>query len=141
MARKSKGRQKIEMIRMSKESNLLVIILKESFWSLAIELLHPLVKKLPLSSSLLVTLMFNPSLIVGMREEARQRARQIEEGKPREVVWWEGPIVKLGVQELQQLKVAMAELKKNVAKQQAHIHGFYSILKKKCVDAHNEGDM
>lgn len=163
MARKSKGRQKIEMTRMSKESNLLVTFSKRrsGLFKKAYELhtlcgaeigiivfspgkkvfsyghpcLYSLIdrfltgKSAPGSSSaqlveahraasirelnMQLTDMLNQLEIERRRGEELARVRKGSQGR----CWWEAPTNQLGIQELEQLKVAMEDLKKNVAKQ------------------------
>ncbi|KAM7470540.1 hypothetical protein LguiA_008723 [Lonicera macranthoides] len=164
MPRKSKGRQKIEMTKMSKESNLLVTFSKRrsGLFKKASELCtlcgaeiaiivfspgkkvfsfgHPCVESIvdrfltrnpPSTNSntlQLVEAHRNASVrelntqfteLVNELEEEKKRgeeltkARKVNQGK----CWWESPIEELRLEELEQLKVAMEELKKNVAKQ------------------------
>ncbi|CAI9103332.1 OLC1v1001795C1 [Oldenlandia corymbosa var. corymbosa] len=163
MARKSKGRQKIQMTRMSKESNLLVTFSKRrsGLFKKAYELHtlcgieigiivfspgkkvfsygHPCLYSLidrfltgksapSTSSSQLVeahrsasiqelnkqlTEMLNQLEIERKYSEEFSNLRKASQGR----CWWEAPTDQLGQDELEQLKVAMEELKKNVAKQ------------------------
>lgn len=164
MPRKSKGRQKIEMTKMSKESNLLVTFSKRrsGLFKKASELCtlcgaeiaiivfspgkkafsfgHPCVESIvdrfltrnppSINSNTLqlVEAHRNASVrelntqfteLVNELEEEKKRgeelskARKANQGK----CWWETPIEELRLEELEQLKVAMEELKKNVAKQ------------------------
>ncbi|KAL3515393.1 hypothetical protein ACH5RR_022295 [Cinchona calisaya] len=163
MARKSKGRQKIEMTRMSKESNLLVTFSKRrsGLFKKAYELHtlcgaeiaiivfspgkkvfsygHPCLysiidrfvtgKSSSSSSSaqlveahrsasirelnMQLTEMLNQLEAERKRGEELAKHRKASQGK----CWWEAPVSELGLQELEQLKVAVENLKKNVVKQ------------------------
>ncbi|KAK3012001.1 hypothetical protein RJ639_011259 [Escallonia herrerae] len=163
MPRKSRGRQKIEMTRMSKESNLLVTFSKRrsGLFKKASELCtlcgadiaiivfspgkkvfsfgHPCVDSVvdrfltrnPPSSSGTLQLVeahrnasvreLNVHLTELLNQLEGEKKRGEELAKMRKAsqdrCWWEAPIEKLGLQELEQLKVAMEELNKNVAKQ------------------------
>ncbi|CAK9167873.1 unnamed protein product [Ilex paraguariensis] len=164
MARKSKGRQKIEMTRMSKESNLLVTFSKRrsGLFKKASELCtlcgaeiaiivfspgkkafsfgHPCVESIidrfmtrtltPSSSTTLqlveahrnanvheLNMQLTEALNIMETEKKRGEELTKIRKESQDRCWWEAPIDKLGLQELEQLKVAMEELKKNVAKQ------------------------
>ncbi|KAL3538763.1 hypothetical protein ACH5RR_002129 [Cinchona calisaya] len=169
MTRKSRGRQKIEMTRMSKASNLLVTFSKRrsGLFKKAYELHtlcgaeiailvfspgkkvfsygHPCLysiidrfvtgKSSPNSSSSsnnpssrLLEAHRNASIrelnmqlteMLNQLEADRKRGEELIKLRKanREKCWWEAPVNELGVEELEQLKVAMEELKKNVAKQ------------------------
>ncbi|XP_052171279.1 agamous-like MADS-box protein AGL62 [Diospyros lotus] len=163
MARKSKGRQKVEMTRMSKESNLLVTFSKRrsGLFKKASELCtlcgaeiaiivfspgkkafsfgHPCVdtiidRFLSRSASTgsgataqMVEAHRNASVrelnaqlteVMNQLEGEKKRGEELMGGKARkERCWWEAPIQELGMQQLEQLKAAMEDLKKNVTKQ------------------------
>ncbi|XP_024993439.1 agamous-like MADS-box protein AGL62, partial [Cynara cardunculus var. scolymus] len=162
-ARKSKGRQKIQMKRMVKVSNLLVTFSKRrsGLFKKASELCilcgveiavvvfspgkkvfsfgHPSVETIvdrfltqnppPNSStSQLVEAHRNANIhqlnrqltcVNGQLEIEKNRSEELS--KIRKVGqdnhWWEAPIENLGLQELEQLKVAMEVLKKNIGEQ------------------------
>ncbi|KAI5661217.1 hypothetical protein M9H77_20540 [Catharanthus roseus] len=164
MAKKSKGRQKIEMTRMSKESNLLVTFSKRrsGLFKKAYELTtlcgveiaiivfspgkkvfsfgHPNVVPIidrfqnPNSSpspgarsSQIVEAHRNASVrelniqLEELQEQLDDQKKRGEDlGKMRKAsqgrCWWEAPVTQLGLQEVEQLKEAMEELKKNTAK-------------------------
>ncbi|XP_059651084.1 agamous-like MADS-box protein AGL62 [Cornus florida] len=169
MARRSKGRQKVEMTRMSKESNLLVTFSKRrsGLFKKASELCilcgaevaivvfspgkkvfsfgHPGVESImdrfltrnpPSSSSsttsttLQLVEAHRDASIRELNKQLTEVLNRLEAEKKhgeelssvrkasRSKGWWEGPIEGLGPVELEQLKVAMEELKKDVAKQE-----------------------
>ncbi|CAA2996684.1 agamous-like MADS-box AGL62 [Olea europaea subsp. europaea] len=163
MTRKSRGRQKIEMAKMSKESNLLVTFSKRrsGLFKKASELCtlcgaeiaiivfspgkkvfsfgHPCVESIvdrymmrnstPSSSTMqLMEAHRNASVrelnmqltnILSQLESEKKcgeeltRIRKASQG----TCWWEAPFNELRLEELEQLKGAMEELKKNVANQ------------------------
>ncbi|KAA8536301.1 hypothetical protein F0562_028779 [Nyssa sinensis] len=163
MARKSKGRQKIEMTRMSKESNLLVTFSKRrsGLFKKASELCtlcgaeiaiivfspgkkvfsfgHPCVESIidrfltrnppPNSSTFQLVEAHRSASVRELNTQLTEVLNQLEAEKQcgeeltkvrkasQNKRWWEAPIEELGLQELEQLKVAMEELKENVAKQ------------------------
>ncbi|KAL2476815.1 Agamous-like MADS-box protein AGL62 [Forsythia ovata] len=163
MTRKSRGRQKIEMTRMSKESNLLVTFSKRrsGLFKKASELCtlcgaeiaiivfspgkkvfsfgHPCVESIvdrylmrnstPSSSTLqLMEAHRNASVrelnmqLTNMLSQLEAEKKCSEEfskiGKASQgTCWWEAPINELCLEELEQLKAAMEELKKNAANQ------------------------
>ncbi|KAL7212797.1 hypothetical protein ACSBR2_015474 [Camellia fascicularis] len=167
MERKSKGRQKIAMTRMSNESNLIVTFSKRrsGLFKKASELCtlcgaeiaiivfspgkkafsfgHPCVdtvvdcflsrNSLPNSGSLqLVKAHCNANVsklnlqlteALDMLEAEKKRGEELNKMRKasRERCWWEAPVSELGLQQLEQLKVAMEDLKKNVAKQSKKI--------------------
>ncbi|KAL7236225.1 hypothetical protein ACSBR1_019478 [Camellia fascicularis] len=124
MARKSKGRQKIEITRMSKESNRLVTFSKRR---------SGLFKK----ASELCTLCGSLQLVEAHRnanvrelnlhltealdtlEAEKKKGEELNKMRKdsRDKCWWEAPVSELGLQQLEQLKVAMEDLEKNVVKQ------------------------
>ncbi|XP_059311279.1 agamous-like MADS-box protein AGL62 [Lycium ferocissimum] len=165
MAKKtSKGRQKIQMTKMSKESNLLVTFSKRrsGLFKKASELCtlcgveiaiivfspghkvfsfgHPNVESIvnrfltrnPTSTSSTTSQLVEAHRSANVRElnmQLMEILNQLEFEKKREVElvkikkakigknWWEGPVNELGLGELEQLKLGMEELKKNVTKQ------------------------
>lgn len=165
MARKSKGRQKIEMTKMSKESNLLVTFSKRrsGLFKKASELCtlcgveiaiivfspgkkvfsfgHPCVESILdrfLSSNINTAQNSSTLQLVEAHRNATVRElnihlteliNQLEVEKNRgeeftkmsnarkEMCWWEAPINELGIEDLEQLKMAMEGLKRNVDKQ------------------------
>ncbi|MCD7451632.1 hypothetical protein HAX54_012894 [Datura stramonium] len=169
MAKKmSKGRQKIQMTKMSKESNLLVTFSKRrsGLFKKASELCtlcgveiaivvfspghkvfsfgHPNVESIvnrfltrnPTSSSSTTCQLVEAHRNANVRElnaQLTEIVNQLELEKKREVElgkinkakigknWWEGPVNELGLGELEQLKLGMEELKKNVTKQMQKI--------------------
>ncbi|XP_004231379.1 agamous-like MADS-box protein AGL62 [Solanum lycopersicum] len=169
MAKKmSKGRQKIQMTKMSKESNLLVTFSKRrsGLFKKASELCtlcgveiaivvfspghkvfsfgHPNVDSIvnrfltrnPTSSSSTTCQLVEAHRNANVRElnaQLTEILNQLEFEKKREVEiekiqkgkigknWWEGPLNELEHGELEQLKLGMEELKKNVTKQMQKI--------------------
>ncbi|CAL5401514.1 unnamed protein product [Camellia sinensis] len=167
MERKSKGRQKIAMTRMSNESNRMVTFSKRrsGLFKKASELCtlcgaeiaiivfspgkkafsfgHPCVdtvvdcflsrNSLPNSGSLqLVKAHCNANVsklnlqlteALDMLEAEKKRGEELNKMRKasRDNCWWEAPVSELGLQQLEQLKVAMEDLKKNVAKQSEKI--------------------
>ncbi|THG10413.1 hypothetical protein TEA_025184 [Camellia sinensis var. sinensis] len=163
MARKSKGRQKIEITRMSKESNRLVTFSKRrsGLFKKASELCtlcgaelaiivfspakkafsfgHPCVDTIvdrflsrntqPNSGSLqLVEAHRNANVrelnlhlteALDTLEAEKKKGEELNKMRKdsRDKCWWEAPVSELGLQQLEQLKVAMEDLKKNVVKQ------------------------
>ncbi|XP_057502042.1 agamous-like MADS-box protein AGL62 [Actinidia eriantha] len=157
MVRKSKGRQKIEMTRMSNESNLLVTFSKRrsGLFKKASEICtlcgaeiaivvfspakkpfsfgHPTVAAVsdrflsrrnlpppPMPPDSAAARELNERLkeavdrLEAERRRGEERRRRTEN---REKGWWEGPVDEFGLYQLEQLKVAMEDLKSSVAKQ------------------------
>ncbi|GMP74264.1 hypothetical protein CsSME_00031727 [Camellia sinensis var. sinensis] len=58
-----------------------------------------------------------------MLEAEKKRGEELNKMRKasRDGCWWEAPVSELGLQQLEQLKVAMEDLKKNVAKQSKKI--------------------
>ncbi|CAL5411443.1 unnamed protein product [Camellia sinensis] len=167
MERKSKGRQKIAMTRMSNESNLIVTFSKRrsGLFKKASELCtlcgaeiaiivfspgkkafsfgHPCVDTVvdcflsrnspPNSGSLQLVkahcnanvskLNLQLTVALDMLEAEKKRGEELNKMRKasRDGCWWEAPVSELGLQQLEQLKVAMEDLKKNVAKQSKKI--------------------
>ncbi|KAL7243496.1 hypothetical protein ACSBR1_015818 [Camellia fascicularis] len=167
MERKSKGRQKIAMTRMSNKSNRMVTFSKRcsGLFKKASELCtlcgaeiaivvfspgkkafsfgHPCVDTVvdcflsrnspPNSGSLqLVKAHCNANVsnlnlqlteALDMLEAEKKRGEELNKMRKasRDGCWWEAPVSELGLQQLEQLKVAMEDLKKNVAKQSEKI--------------------
>ncbi|KAL7206293.1 hypothetical protein ACSBR2_019075 [Camellia fascicularis] len=163
MARKSKGRQKIEITRMSKESNRLVTFSKRrsGLFKKASELCtlcgaeiaiivfspgkkafsfgHPCVDTIvdrflsrnpqPNSGSLQLVeahrnahvreLNLQLTEALDTLEAEKKKGEELNKMRKdsRDKCWWEAPVSELGLQQLQQLKVAMEDLKKNVVRQ------------------------
>ncbi|XAR73009.1 hypothetical protein NMG60_11019846 [Bertholletia excelsa] len=166
MARKSRGRQKIEMTRMSKESNLLVTFSKRrsGLFKKASELCtlcaaeiavvvfspgkkvfsfgHPSVDSVvsrllsrshhpPASASAAGTLAeahrgvavreLNARLMEVLAQLEAEKKRGEELSRKRSAGerrwWWEAPLEEMGMAELEQLRAAMEELKRNIARQ------------------------
>ncbi|KAJ8572444.1 hypothetical protein K7X08_008955 [Anisodus acutangulus] len=168
MAKKtSRGRQKIQMTKMSKESNLLVTFSKRrsGLFKKASELCtlcgveiaiiifspghkvfsfgHPNVESIvnrfltrkPTTSSTTSQLVeahrnanvreLNGQLMEILNQMEFEKKRQVELVKINKAKigtnWWESPVNELGLGELEQLKLGMEELKKNVTKQMQKI--------------------
>ncbi|XP_019169980.1 PREDICTED: agamous-like MADS-box protein AGL62 [Ipomoea nil] len=170
MARKCKGRQKIEMTRMSKESNLLVTFSKRrsGLFKKASELStlcgveiaiivfspgkkvfsfgHPCVDAIvdrflarsPAAAAAPTAAATNTSQLIEAHRNASVRELnvqlmeilnqfEVEKKRGEELTkmrkenqgkwWWESPVAELRLEELEQLKVAMEELKSGVGKQ------------------------
>ncbi|KAL2477401.1 Agamous-like MADS-box protein AGL62 [Forsythia ovata] len=168
MTRKSRGRQKIEMTRMSKESNLLVTFSKRrsGLFKKASELCtlcsaeiaiivfspgkkvfsfgHPCVESIvnrylmknstPSSSTLQLMEAHRNASVRELNMQLTNMLSQLEAEKQcgeelskirkasQGTCWWEAPINEIGLQELEQLKAAMEELKKNVANEDGEAH-------------------
>ncbi|KAI7999778.1 Agamous-like MADS-box protein AGL62 [Camellia lanceoleosa] len=58
-----------------------------------------------------------------MLEAEKKRGEELNKMRKasQDAFWWEAPVSELGLQQLEQLKVAMEDLKKNVAKQSEKI--------------------
>ncbi|CAL5345183.1 unnamed protein product [Camellia sinensis] len=167
MERKSRGRQKIAMTRMSNKSNRIVTFSKRrsGLFKKASELCtlcgaeiaiivfspgkkafsfgHPCVDTVvdcflsrnspPNSGShQLVKAHCNANVsnlnlqlteALDMLEAEKKRGEELNKMRKasRDGCWWEAPVSELGLQQLEQLKVAMEDLKKNVAKQSEKI--------------------
>ncbi|XP_028096092.1 agamous-like MADS-box protein AGL62 [Camellia sinensis] len=167
MERKSRGRQKIAMTRMSNKSNRIVTFSKRRSGlfkkaselctlcgaEIAIIVFSPCKKAFsfgypcvdtvvdcflsrnspPNSGSLqLVKAHCNVNVsklnlqlteALDMLEAEKKRGEELNKMRKasRDGCWWEAPVSELGLQQLEQLKVAMEDLKKNVAKQSKKI--------------------
>ncbi|CAN4112069.1 unnamed protein product [Withania somnifera] len=136
MAKKtSKGRQKIQMTKMSKESNLLVTFSKRRFlpFQEIFSFGHPNVESIinrfltrnnPTTSSSTTCQLVEAHRNANIRElnaQLMEIHNQLEFEKKRRKNWWEDPVNELGLGELEQLKLGMEELKKNVTKQMQKI--------------------
>ncbi|BBN69862.1 AGAMOUS-like 62 [Prunus dulcis] len=134
MVRKSKGRQKVEMVKMANESNLQVTFSKRrsGLFKKASELCT-------LCGAEVAIIVFSPGrkLIEAHRNanvrelngELTQISNQLEVEKKRgdelnqvkkvtqAQCWWEGPLEGMEMSQLEQLKTSLEELKKNVARQ------------------------
>ncbi|KAL2460342.1 Agamous-like MADS-box protein AGL62 [Abeliophyllum distichum] len=185
MTRKSRGRQKIEMTRMSKESNLLVTFSKRrsGLFKKASELCtlcsaeiaiivfspgkkvfsfgHPCVESIvnrylmknstPSSSSLQLMEAHRNASVRELNMQLTNMLSQLEAEKQfgeelskirkasQGTCWWEAPIDEIGLQQLEQLKAAMEELKKNVANEVERLTGEASNSLQAVLGASNSG--
>ncbi|KAJ0010209.1 hypothetical protein Pint_33607 [Pistacia integerrima] len=115
MVRKSKGRQKVEMVKMPNESNLQVTFSKRrsGLFKKASELCT-------LCGAEVALVVFSPGKkVLGELEAEKKRGEELIQMRKASQAqcWWENPIEELSLPQLEQLKAALEELKKNVAKQ------------------------